>query len=462
MDLGRELIKGQLFFRRELSERVYWLITIRWFIAGAGLLLTLGAARLGFGLPVSSLAAVFLFVFLYNLFFLWLGRRFRDPADQDVRRVQAFAHAQVSLDLAGLFLVIILTGGMASPLLIFLTFHVVLISLLLPPLSCLVYTLLIIAVLTVLTVLGAGLPGFLSPAWALSRRWTIYLPLAAGLMVLAYLTTSLKLTLRFKGREMLRVSRELELSTTKLASIYEMVKEIGGLNNFQDLLDSAARNAARIMGVKACSIKLLDQEQNSLRFASTYGLSQDYLAAERIDLSKSSVNRRIIEGLALRHRPDRGAGPFSVPGEHPQGGHRLHALPAPQVREPDPGGLLRLQRPPRAFQRERRVPLRHDERPDRPGHGEGSAGDGPDLVPEQERPPAPLAPGRGAKHAQSLYGRLSGPAQPGAASDRETLRATAGPADRRGQRPPPGGRRPGILRWTKPFTRSTRPGSWPR
>ena len=296
MDLGRELIKGQLFFRRELSERVYWLITIRWFIAGAGLLLTLGAARLGFGLPVSSLAAVFLFIFLYNLFFLWLGRRFRDPADQSVRRVQAFAHAQVSLDLAGLFLVIILTGGMASPLLIFLTFHVVLISLLLPPLSCLVYTLLIIAALTGLTVLGSGLPGFLSPAWALSRRWTIYLPLAAGLMVLAYLTTSLKLTLRFKGREMLRVSRELELSTTKLASIYEMVKEIGGLNNFQDLLDSAARNAARIMGVKACSIKLLDQEQNSLRFASTYGLSQDYLAAERIDLSKSSVNRRIIEG----------------------------------------------------------------------------------------------------------------------------------------------------------------------
>ncbi len=296
MDLGHELIRRQLFFRRELSERVYWLITVRWFIAGAGLLLTLGAARLGFGLPVVRLVAVFLLVFLFNLFFVWLGRRLERLPSEDVRRFQLFAHTQVSLDLASLFLVIILTGGLASPLLIFLTFHVVLISLLLSPLSCLVYTLLIISVLTALALFGGSLPLFTIPGWALSQRWTTYLPLAAGLMVLAYLTTSLKLTLRFKGREMLRVSRELELSTTKLTSIYEMVKEIGGLNNFQELLDSAVRNAARIMGVKACSIKLLDQEQNSLRFAATYGLSQDYLSAERIDLSRSNVNRSIIEG----------------------------------------------------------------------------------------------------------------------------------------------------------------------
>ena len=296
MDLGRDLIHRQLFFRRELSERVYWLITVRWFIAAGGLLLTLGAARAGFGLPVWPLSAVFLFVLLYNLVFVWVGRRLKGLPDGEVGRYQLFAHVQSSLDLASLFLVIALTGGIASPLLIFLTFHVVLISLLLSPASCLVYTLLIIAALTGLTIFGAGLPEISSPAWARSMRWATYLPLAGGLMVLAYLTVSLKMTLQFKGREMLRVSRELEMSTTKLTSIYDMVKEIGGLNNFQELLDSAVRNGARIMGVKACSIKLLDQELNSLKFAATYGLSQDYLAAEHIDLTKSSVNRRIIEG----------------------------------------------------------------------------------------------------------------------------------------------------------------------
>lgn len=64
----------------------------------------------------------------------------------------------------------------------------------------------------------------------------------------------------------------------------------------QRLMDSATRLAATIMGVKACSIKLLDEEQRYLRFASTYGLSQDYLSKGAVEVAKSPINKKIIEG----------------------------------------------------------------------------------------------------------------------------------------------------------------------
>jgi len=51
------------------------------------------------------------------------------------------------------------------------------------------------------------------------------------------------------------------------------------------------------MGVKACSIKLMDEQKKALRFASTYGLSEDYTKSkDKIDIRKSPINRKIIEG----------------------------------------------------------------------------------------------------------------------------------------------------------------------
>lgn len=82
----------------------------------------------------------------------------------------------------------------------------------------------------------------------------------------------------------------------KLIALYEMIK--GGHRHIrlQEFMDSVTRNTAQIMGVKACSIKLLDPERKKLRFASTFGLSQDYLSKDDISLEKSGVNRQVVEG----------------------------------------------------------------------------------------------------------------------------------------------------------------------
>jgi signal transduction histidine kinase len=50
------------------------------------------------------------------------------------------------------------------------------------------------------------------------------------------------------------------------------------------------------MGVRGASIKLLDDSGKKLLFASTYGLSENYLAKGAIEIEKSPINRRIIQG----------------------------------------------------------------------------------------------------------------------------------------------------------------------
>ncbi|MBF0549935.1 MAG: GAF domain-containing sensor histidine kinase [Deltaproteobacteria bacterium] len=82
----------------------------------------------------------------------------------------------------------------------------------------------------------------------------------------------------------------------KLIALYEMIKEGHGHTRLQDFMDSVTRNTTQIMGVKACAIKMLDPERKRLRFASTHGLSEDYLSKDYIELDKSGINRQVIEG----------------------------------------------------------------------------------------------------------------------------------------------------------------------
>ncbi|HYA03425.1 MAG TPA: GAF domain-containing sensor histidine kinase, partial [Syntrophobacteria bacterium] len=123
-----------------------------------------------------------------------------------------------------------------------------------------------------------------------------YLSVAAAVLFSAFLITSVQESLRAKGRELVKVSKELETSNAKLTALYEMVKEIGTILNLKALMDSAASHAATIMGVKACSIKLLDDDKKHLEFAATFGLSEDYVTMGKIDLDKSPINREIIQG----------------------------------------------------------------------------------------------------------------------------------------------------------------------
>jgi len=58
--------------------------------------------------------------------------------------------------------------------------------------------------------------------------------------------------------------------------IYQISTLVAGDFSLQEVLDKLAEVAVKIVGAKACSIRLLDEEANDLRMRSTYGLSEEY------------------------------------------------------------------------------------------------------------------------------------------------------------------------------------------
>ncbi len=304
MELGYELVKDQQFIRKELRERVFWFITLRWMAVGAALTGTWAAYLFGMTLPIVPVNIVLFSILLYNVVFLTVGRRLESFKPHEVKPFFIFAHVQISLDLVALFFVIYFTGGIASPLLIFVIFHIILAGILLSPTGGFVYGILVIAALGVLILIQTlGIlpshPVALHGTFfsiGTEYPWLRLLYYALAILVSAFLITTVVISLRSKGRELLRVSRELDSSNVKLTALYEMLKEMGSRSELKVLLDSATRQAARIMGVKACSIKLLDEQQGYLRFASTYGLSEDYVSKGVVEVEKSPINLKIIQG----------------------------------------------------------------------------------------------------------------------------------------------------------------------
>jgi len=306
MSLGHQLIKEQLFFRKELRERVFWFIKLRWIGITCGFLGNWTIFFLDPGLPVFPLTIIILAVLVYNIIFFLIWLRLKALKHYKVKPFTIFAHTQITFDLIAFFFFIYFTGGIYSPVLIFATLHVILAGILLSPASCFIYAALVVLAFGVLMVLQQThlLPLqpilFQSPLFTFKLEFPgillFFLTLTGFIMICAFLITSIKISLRIKGRELLKVSKELDASNTKLTALYNMVKEMGNLYDLQALMDAATRNAAIIMGVKGCSIKLLDEQRKKLKFSSIYGLSEDYAAKAAIDIEKSQVNLKVING----------------------------------------------------------------------------------------------------------------------------------------------------------------------
>jgi two-component system, LuxR family, sensor kinase FixL len=115
-----------------LPTELPWLLRLRWL---AGLAIVSGAiahgAWAGWGGAHIASAAIGVFILLYNTVFWHLvGSR---SIRQDRPRMLTVAGATILLDLVMLTILIVLTGGVASPLIGLFVLHVVLTMLLLPP-----------------------------------------------------------------------------------------------------------------------------------------------------------------------------------------------------------------------------------------------------------------------------------------------------------------------------------------
>lgn len=306
MGLAKELVAQQVFFRRELSERVGWFIGLRWVAIVFATIGTWAGHRLELQLSIGPIAVIVGGMVAYNLLFLFICRYLRRFSSDHERPFEICAHGQILCDLTALFALIFFTGGFHSPFLFFALLHIILAGILLEPVYAYVYSGAIVTAMGLLGVLqhtGAITPHAMlvdrlvfASGFSAVETLLIFAILATAMLATAFLVTTIKRSLRVKGRTLLVFCQELEMANAKLTALYTMVRQMAVCTGFQELMDAATYGTARVMGVKACSIKLLDDQHRLLRFASTYGLSQDYLDRGEIDIEKSPINRKIING----------------------------------------------------------------------------------------------------------------------------------------------------------------------
>ncbi len=69
-----------------------------------------------------------------------------------------------------------------------------------------------------------------------------------------------------------KTKRQIEIGER----IYQLTTLVAGRFSLQEVLDKLAEAAVKIVGVKACSIRLLDEDAGDLKMRSTYGLTEEY------------------------------------------------------------------------------------------------------------------------------------------------------------------------------------------
>lgn len=185
-----------------LRTELHWLMRLRW-LAGAVCLLgsPIALVLADSSGPVLWVAVVGVVILGYNAGLAATDRR-RTVLHHKLRPLHAFAGAQILLDLACLTILVVLTGGLASPIIGFYVFHMVFASLLLPR----VWAFAAAGLAT--TMLGLGLA--LSRNWPTDPRQAL---VAAGWIVTlcatVYVSERIASTLHRRERARLRKNRRL-------------------------------------------------------------------------------------------------------------------------------------------------------------------------------------------------------------------------------------------------------------
>ncbi|MBI3831515.1 MAG: hypothetical protein HY291_18490 [Planctomycetes bacterium] len=218
LDPGEELAR-----RDELSERLAWLINLRW-IALAGVFVALLLARyfqiLEKVWPLCGIASL---MAVLNLGFSGLHRAY---AGRTLRAVTAEALLQIAVDVIGLGMLVHYAGGLSNPFVLYFTFHVVIASILLDRRQAYV-----VAALTTLVVaflaLAEQIPGFEArplhgafegPDGSSLERLGLVFVIGTTQIFSAYFVTTIVERLRGRNRDVRRLNADLADRVERLAS----------------------------------------------------------------------------------------------------------------------------------------------------------------------------------------------------------------------------------------------------
>jgi signal transduction histidine kinase len=102
--------------------------------------------------------------------------------------------------------------------------------------------------------------------------------------------------LHSRENEVVELSEDLKRATNRLQALNESARIINSTLKLDQVLDLVVKNTVEVMGVKACSLRLLDISEHKLETVAVYGLSQQYVDKGPIVLANSPLERRVLGG----------------------------------------------------------------------------------------------------------------------------------------------------------------------
>jgi signal transduction histidine kinase len=290
---------------QELLGRVAWLISLRWMMAVSVFIIT-AIAGVWFGLELRWVEIVLIGTAIlgYNVFLAYRLRSLRRNPAVGLKTFRRFAGLQISLDWLALTLLIYYTGGIQSPLIFYFIFNAIVVSMLFPLRTALVF-----AASGILLMLGLALIEYFSllPSVIIPEFDDVHLNrstyligellfFASVILFATFLVSSISRRLARRTREIGYVQQDLESAYNKTHTLYEIAKSVNSTLNLQQVLDTIVRQATVAMGAKAASIRLLDDDRRYLEVSAAYGLSSEYLTKGKVDPQSSQMDYLALLG----------------------------------------------------------------------------------------------------------------------------------------------------------------------
>jgi len=118
----------------------------------------------------------------------------------------------------------------------------------------------------------------------------------ASVYITAFSTSSIMSMVRRRISNLVELSEAFRQLNQKLNALYAMTEAIGSVKKLELVLEIVTSELCQVMGVLGISVKLLSEDGKFLHYVAATGLIADVFKSKVVEVSKSPLNRQIIEG----------------------------------------------------------------------------------------------------------------------------------------------------------------------
>ena len=136
--------------------------------------------------------------------------------------------------------------------------------------------------------------------------------------------------------------KSLRLRLEELSTMYRLTAEFTGLRDLQEVLDTITQTVVTLLGVQACTIRLLTEDGEHLAIKSANNIDDSHLIQGSIPLLHSRIDHEAIRTGKMVYVPDLGNDPRVL---FPQGARAeglISCLAAPLIYKGQTVGVIRM------------------------------------------------------------------------------------------------------------------------